>query len=227
MIDSNPYGLFYYDTLTEPDTAQLQIEWRWIEGRGIKIKSSNIDGGYVAGTNPRQRSLFPDSFWNKLSSPVITQGQNFIIKFDDPNKDVNISIVTDPEIRYWPIVIEHLPQRKKCVTKWSTTENDMPLHKSVQFDPAQHLTGQNKGGGSGFSYTEGVSGVITDINCDKLGAQFIEVDLVNPSVGTNQATCAGWLNANPRSVVMTYSWKKDETSCEVEEAWPMPTETKK
>jgi len=40
-------------------------------------------------------------------------------------------------------------------------------------------------------------------------------------IGTNQAACAGWLNANPKSVIMTYSWKKDKTSCDVEEPWPV------
>ena len=165
-----------------------------------------------------------------INPPRISQGQNFIVAFDDPNKDINISIVTDPEIRYWPIVIPHLPLRRQCVTKWLTSDGDIPFTKPVQFDPALHLTGQGKGGGSGFSYSETVDGVITNVTCNKIGQDHIELDLANGAsvaqgygLGTNRATCDGWLNSNPRIVIMTYSWKKDATTCEVEQPWPVST----
>ncbi|MHB8486657.1 MAG: hypothetical protein ACYDCM_13160 [Candidatus Acidiferrales bacterium] len=225
MVDSNPYGIFYYVTHTDPATAQLELEWRWIEGRKLKIRESTIDGGYMLNSDgTKRRSLYLPTDKN----PTITQGQNFIVKFDDPNKDINISIVTDPQIRYWPIVIYHLSLRKKCVTNWLTTENDLPLTRSIQFDPAVNLTGQHKGGGDGFSHSQKVEGVITNVTCDKFGQTHIELDLANGAsvaqgygIGTNEATCAGWLNANPKSVIMTYSWKKDQTRCDVEEPWPM------
>lgn len=94
------------------------------------------------------------------------------------------------------------------------------------FDPSAVLTGKKKGGGDGFDLTVPVDGVVTNVNCNKGEQTHIELDFGNgrgAGSGTNQATCAGWLNANPGWVIMQYTWKKDSTKCDVEEPWPITT----
>lgn len=229
MVDNNPYGLFYYFTRTnDPGTAQLQVVWRWIEGTPLMVKSSTIDNGYISGTNPKQRSLYPPTTL-LTRYPRIREGQNFIVKFDDPNQDVNITLVTDPEVRYWPITIPHAPLRKRCVTTWETADQNPAMNVVKDFVPEQHLTGRKKGGGDEFSYSEAVDGVITTVTCNKFGQGWMELDLANGAsvgpgygIGTNTATCSGWQNATPRHVLITYSWKKAHTDCDKEEPWPMP-----
>jgi hypothetical protein len=229
MVDNNPYGLFYYYTRTnDPGTVQLQLVWRWISGLSLAIKSSTIDNGYISGTSPKQRTLYAHtSFFDRY--PRITEAQNFIVKFDDPNQDVNITLVSDPQIKYWPIVIPHLPLRKKCVTTWETAAQNPAMNVNREFVPEQHLTGKKRGGGDEFSYSEPVDGVIIDVTCNKYGQGWMELDLANGAsiapgygAGTNQATCSGWQNATPRRVLMSYSWKKAHTDCEREEPWPLP-----
>jgi hypothetical protein len=227
LVSNHPYGLFYYVTHTAPDTAQVEVVWKWIEGRKIKIKSSTIDNGYIAGTNPHQKTLFADTTANNWFPPTISQAAPFIIKFDDPNQDVNIALRVDPEVIFEPIVIPHLPLRKKCTTVWSTSANDIPFTRVVEFVPEQHFTGLKKGGGDGFSYSETIDGVVTEITCNKVNQSHIELDLANGAsvasgygVGTNVAKCDGWQNATPRRVLMSYSWKKDHTDCEQEVPWP-------
>jgi hypothetical protein len=234
-VENSAYGLFYYVTQNDPNTAQLQIEWKWIEGRKITIKSSTIDGGYIVDSRgAKRRSLFSQNWTDLLSKHDIREGQNFIIHFDDPNQDINIALESTPEVRYWPIVISHMPLRKKCETTWDTSAGNIPFHRSIQFDPSGSLTGKNKGGGSGFEHTVSVDGVVTEVTCDKMCASHIELDLAYGActgpgygAGTNAATCSGWLNANPRSVVMSYSWKKDHTDCDKEIPWELPKQPQK
>jgi hypothetical protein len=225
------YGLFSYSLNRSPNEATLTLDWNWIDGVPIKIKSSQIHNGHIADVNPERKTLYDETGWvNHIRSPSIAQSSKFELAFDNPDEDIVVTLETEPNIRMNDIVIPHTPLQHICQTEMETPATNPALSQSFgpfKFDGGQHVTGKQEGMDF-WRVDQKVDGMLTEVTCHKDPPLATHFDLYpgrNSSVvsgegaGTDTATCTGLINGGSPSLYMTVKIQRQKVNCSTIQSW--------
>jgi hypothetical protein len=206
------YGLSAYGTAEDESTTTIALFWRpTIAGQQIKILDSTVVNAVVVGGDSYKGKLFPPKGVSFKDSRSVT------LERTNPDKQITITLVTDPDVRVLPIRIRAVPPLYSCelkdLTKDPVTHAEFSSSEPVQ--ARDHLGGSAEFG-TGFTYSKTIDGLVTDVFCDKHGADHIEFfDRTGRGSGqqTPTATCAGSMDDGPRTFQMTFHWFKPFNVC--------------
>jgi hypothetical protein len=227
------YGLFSYSLNHSPFRATLTLDWNWIDAIPIKIIRSQIHNGHMADITPERRTLYDETgFMNNIFHDHFAQSAKFELAFDDPDEDMIVTLVTDPNIRMNDIVIPHTPLRHLCKIELETADKDPALTQSFgpfKFDNRQHVVGQQEGMDY-WRVDQNVPWLLTEVTCLKEPPLATHFDLYpgrNSStvpgggVGTNNATCTGLINGGSPSLYMVVKMLRQKVDCSEIRSWKM------
>lgn len=208
-----PYGLAGFGTTEDELTATVQLFWSPTSaGQPIKVLDSTVTNAVVTDGEKYKGKLFPGVVsFNDARTITLTRLS--------PNRQITITLVTEPGVKMTPIRIPPVPPLYNCELK--EFDHDPVTNAgfvwSDSFVEDEKLQPGHRGRcGDLWRVTKEVDGIVISVLCT-LGPgdhHCLEDESGNGGgVNTPTATCTGSKDGATRSMRMRVTWQKTLMKC--------------
>jgi hypothetical protein len=223
-------GLSYTYWSTSQTSTILQLNWRGQGGIPLKIVKSDVQN--ANSRLAKGKGVLFDAPY------TIKESQTITLTRLDPNDDITVTFVLDPQVKYDPPIISPFPKRKKCSYQTYTQDPvsgqpyNFRISRNVNEEKYLRRNVQAIYGTDWYFeftapppdiklFTDDGTVAITSATCDKDHQEFIDIVGANKGptapanpVGPATVACEGGKNGQPGEIWLYGSFTVTAQKCE-------------